>query len=146
MPNHLPGLTLRVFPKAAEMSRFAAEMILSAVKAKPDLLLCASAGGTPTSTYNELARHYARRPSSVGKVRILQIDEWAGLKANSPFTCAADLRGKLIGPLNIPKARCCYFQSNAPSAATECRRISQWLARNGPIDLCILGLGLNGHI
>jgi galactosamine-6-phosphate isomerase len=24
--------------------------------------------------------------------------------------------------------------------------MSQWLAKNGPIDICILGLGLNGHI
>src|SRR5205823_1153862 len=28
----------------------------------------------------------------------------------------------------------------------ECGRIARWLAANGPIDICILGLGRNGHI
>ena len=33
-----------------------------------------------------------------------------------------------------------------PDEKRECVRISRWLARNGPIDVCILGLGRNGHI
>ena len=29
---------------------------------------------------------------------------------------------------------------------TECARMATWLAANGPIDLSILGLGVNGHL
>ncbi len=38
------------------------------------------------------------------------------------------------------------FDSQAADADAECKRIAAWLERNGPIDVCVLGLGINGHI
>src|SRR6185436_10169248 len=38
------------------------------------------------------------------------------------------------------------FQSDPADPAAECQQIAIWLAENGPIDLCVLGLGLNGHL
>jgi galactosamine-6-phosphate isomerase len=32
------------------------------------------------------------------------------------------------------------------NSETECARVAKWLDENGPIDLCVLGLGANGHI
>lgn len=140
------NLRLEIASDYEQMSRYGADRVVAALKQHPDLLLCASAGGTPTGMYAALAEQYKRSPGLFRKLRVLQIDEWGGLDAKSPVTCAADLRVKLTAPLQIPGSRFTGFRANAPDPAGECARISRWLAKNGPIDVCILGLGLNGHI
>jgi len=139
-------LHMQTFADATRMSRAAALRIVSALRRKPDLLLCASAGGTPTRTYEQLAALRAQRPRLFSRMRVLQIDEWAGLEAHSPATCAVDLQSKLLAPLGISAKRFFGFRTAAPAPQRECRRVARWLQANGPIDICILGLGLNGHI
>ena len=128
------------------MSRRAEELVVDELKRRPDLLLCASAGGTPTGTYACLAVQYTKDPKSFGQLRVVQIDEWAGLPGLSPARCQADLKCKLLDPLRIEPQRYCGFESDAPNPQMECSRMAKWLAANGPIDLCILGLGVNGHV
>ena len=38
------------------------------------------------------------------------------------------------------------FDSHAADPKAECTRVARWLEGNGPIDLCVLGLGTNGHL
>ena len=128
------------------MSQEAADFICGELKERPDLLLCASAGGTPTRAYQLLAARYARDPGLFKQMRVLQIDEWCGLAPGSPATCYADLQTKLLGPLRITPDRYKGFRTDAPEPKTECNRIAHWLAAHGPIDICILGLGANGHV
>ena len=56
------------------------------------------------------------------------------------------LEDKLLGPLRIPRSRYQGFRPRPRDAGAECARIARWLARHGPIDLCVLGLGRNGHL
>ncbi len=139
-------LDLRVASSYEEMSRRAAAVICREVRRRPELLLCVSAGATPTRTYELLAAQGARDPGLFRRVRVTQIDEWAGLAPGSAASCAADLRVKLLGPLGIRSTRFKGFNGAAIDPAVECKRMAGWLAANGPIDLCILGLGKNGHI
>jgi galactosamine-6-phosphate isomerase len=141
-----PKLQIRVARNHAAMSRQAASIIVTDLEKKPDLLLCASAGGTPGETYQYLAEEYTRRCGLFGRLRVIQIDEWGGLPRGSAATCEADLRSKLISPLQIGADRFAGFKSDTDEPGAECRRISKWLAVKGPIDICILGLGLNGHV
>ena len=128
------------------MSRLAASFIEAEVKSKRDLLLCASAGGTPTGVYERLAARHAEDPRFFGRLRVLQIDEWGGLSPRNPATCRMDLQTKLLLPLEIDRARFEGFRSDASDPERDCRRIERWLQANGPIDICLLGLGLNGHV
>lgn len=128
------------------MSHEAADFICAELKQRPDLLLCASAGGTPTRAYELLAARYARDPGLFKQMRVLQIDEWCGLAPGNPATCHADLQTKLLGPLHITPDRYKGFRTDAPKPETECGLIARWLAAHGPIDICILGLGVNGHV
>ncbi len=52
----------------------------------------------------------------------------------------------LVRPLQIPATRYVSFESNSRAPVGECQRVQDWLAIHGPIDLCVLGLGLNGHL
>lgn len=119
---------------------------MAELKRRPNLILCASAGGTPTRTYACLAAQFARQPRLFSRLRVVQIDEWAGLDRGDRATCKADLRGKLLRPLEIGADRFIGFKSSANDPWRECKRVGRWLSKHGPIDVCILGIGLNGHI
>lgn len=140
------GLKIQIAENAESVGKQAARIIVAELKRKPDLLLCASAGSTPTPAYRELGAHRLRKPALFRRLRILQIDEWAGLLPKNPASCESDLRLKLLQPLGVGKDRYVGFKSNADNPRTECARVARWLAANGLIDVCILGLGVNGHV
>lgn len=128
-----------------EMGRAAAEVIADELKKKPGLLLCAATGSTPTPAYGFLTAKKKEEPDLFRSLKILKLDEWGGLPMEDPGSCETYLQNHLIRPLDIPAERYLSFQSRA-EPETECRRITQALDENGPIDLCVLGLGLNGHL
>jgi galactosamine-6-phosphate isomerase len=143
------GLATRAVIPARDycaMSRQTADLIKAEVKSKPDLLFCASAGGSPTGTYKRLSADQAKNARLFRKLRVLQIDEWGGLASEHPATCWSYLQNQLVRPLDIGADRFAGFQSDAADRERECKRIEVWLRKNGPIDICLLGLGLNGHI
>jgi putative deaminase/isomerase len=146
MKPSLPHLRTIVAKDYPDMSRGASAFIEAELRLKPDLLLCASAGGTPTGVYECLATRYTQQRRLFNKLRVLQIDEWGGLSPRNPATCRMDLQTKLLSPLEIDRARFEGFRSDASPPERESRRIARWLQANGPIDICLLGLGLNGHV
>jgi galactosamine-6-phosphate isomerase len=140
------GLRIEVASTSELMGRRAAEIIVAELKRKPDLLLCVSAGGTPTGMYRGLVERASRHPKLFKKLRVIQIDEWAGIAPADPATCESDVRAKLVTPLQIGPDRFAGFKSDVIDRKSECLRISKWLSAEGPIDICILGLGRNGHV
>ena len=135
-------MRFRVFPDRDALARETAALVWESAKARPDLLICLASGETPTPTYGLLAG----RPARLADARFIQLDEWEGLGTDHPASCAAYLRRTLIGPLAVPDRRWIAFRGDARDAEAECRRVREALAETGPIDLCILGLGRNGHL
>jgi galactosamine-6-phosphate isomerase len=140
------GLTQLMERDYDAMSRRAAELIVAAVRARPDLLLCTATGSSPTRAYELLAERHRREPALFSRLRLMKLDEWGGLPPDDPGTCESYLRGHLVDPLNIPVDRYYTFRGDAPDAGAECRNIERALSRLGPIHLCVLGLGVNGHL
>jgi putative deaminase/isomerase len=128
------------------MSRQAAARIAGAVRRKPGLLLGAVTGETPTSTYERLAGMKAAEPALFRRLRVLKLDEWMGIPPRHPASCEAYLREHLLGPLGVTRARYQGWRSQPRDPEAECARIGGWLDDHGPIDLCVLGLGRNGHL
>ena len=127
------------------MSLAAADYIARAVGQKPGLLLCLATGSTPARTYELLGSRARKSPALFKHLRVLKLDEWGSLAANDPGSCEAYLRQRVIQPWGISPRRFAGF-ANRKQPEAECRRIRNWLARNGPVDLCVLGLGRNGHL
>ena len=140
------ALKLRVAADYAAMSAQAAALVKTEVQRTPDLLLCASAGGTPTGMYELLTQAGPGRSNLFSQVRLLQINECLGLPRGHPATCQSDLRQKLALPLGLRGARFLAFRSDALNPERECARVARGLNSHGPIGLCILGLGANGHV
>lgn len=128
------------------LSREAASMILKEQERKKNLLLCAATGGSPTGTYAAMKKTFDEKPLSFSGLRVIKLDEWGGVPMNTPFNCECYLQEHLIGPLQISSDRYITFQSDPKNPAEECERIQSELRKSGPIDICILGLGMNGHL
>jgi galactosamine-6-phosphate isomerase len=129
-----------------EMSRKAAILIARALRQKPGLALGLATGATPTRTYERLAQRRRRQPALFRGVRVVKLDEWLGLPLDHPATCETYLREQVLGPWGVPRSRYLGFHSRPRHPRAECARVARGLARRGRLDLCVLGLGRNGHL
>jgi len=129
-----------------EMSRRAAQHVRLALRRRPNLLLGTATGDSPRGMFELLAAARAARPQAFARLRVLILDEWRGLPKGHPATCEVYDRERITGPLGVPASRRQRWRGDAREPAAEIRRMTRWLAREGPIDLCILGLGRNGHL
>jgi galactosamine-6-phosphate isomerase len=127
------------------MSCAAAEWIASRIRAIPNALVCLASGATPVRAYRLLAEKHAAEPGLFERVRIIKLDEWHGLAADDLGSCERSLCDDLLDVLDLGE-RYISFDGCAADAQAECDRVAAWLAHNGPIHLCILGLGINGHL
>jgi len=144
--HYQSGIVLRSYPDYERLSRAAAEVIIAQIRAKPDLLLCAATGASPTRIYELLAHEYQREPDAFRKLRVLKLDEWGGLAIDDPGSCEVYLQRHVIGPLKISEERYTGARPDVRFPEKECARIRDWLKEHGPIDVCVLGLGSNGHL
>jgi len=137
-------MQFRIFDSMNDLSEYASDLIISAIVASNNLLLCTATGNSTTETYRQLVRKKDSFPA--GDLRIIKLDEWGGVPADHPMTCETYLQQKLLQPLRIKPDNYISLNSSADDPDQECSRIQQLLESKGPIDLCILGIGLNGHI
>ncbi|HLN71963.1 MAG: galactosamine-6-phosphate isomerase [Methylococcaceae bacterium] len=128
------------------LSLKASEVVLNELEKKRDLLLCTATGNSPTGTYRLLGEKFKLHPELFDQLHVVKLDEWGGIPHMHPGTCESYLQGHLIRPLEINQSRYTGFKSDAENPAMECQAIQDYLNRKGPIDLCILGLGINGHL
>jgi galactosamine-6-phosphate isomerase len=140
------GVSIETSADHEAMSRQAAQSILAALANKPDLLLCAAGGSTPLRTYELLAEGQPLNSSAFRSLRVIKLDEWGGLGTEGPGSCEAQLRSLLVVPLNLQEGRYIGFRGESADPEAECQTVRRRLEAEGPIDVCVLGLGLNGHV
>ncbi len=128
------------------LSHQAGTLVVSEITRKKNLLVCAATGNSPIGLYEELVRKSETDREFFGEISIIQLDEWGGMREEDPGSAECYLRKRLLDPLGISSDRYISFDATAPEPAEECRRIRSELDQRGPIDVCVLGLGINGHI
>ncbi len=126
------------------MSEAAARFIFQEVTKKPDLLLCPAAGNTPVKTYEMFAKLCFEANINTEGLKVIKLDEWVDMPANHPATCEYQLQNQLIRPLGIKNFT--GFVSEGVDLVTQLKNIQRYVSETGPIDLCVLGIGLNGHL
>lgn len=129
-----------------ELSLKGGNVILQEIERKKDLLLCTATGNSPTGAYQLLGEKFKLYPEFFDLLRVIKLDEWGGIPYMHPGTCESYLQGHLIRPLEISRDRYIGFNSDPEDPTIECQYVQDYLNREGPIDLCILGLGINGHV
>ena len=133
------------FKDMEEMGEYAASIIIAEATRNPELLLCAATGSSPLPLYERLAREAQKDARLFREMRVIPLDEWVGLSAEEG-SCHAHLKKHVLAPLQITKDRYYSFDPAAKNLEEECGRIQNILESQGPIDICVLGLGRNGHL
>lgn len=139
-------MILSYFDNYEAMSQKAGELLVAEISRQKNLLLCAATGRSPEGAYKELVRHSKESDINLRELRVIKLDEWAGVPKNHPVSCEHFLKHHLLDPLGIPEKNYISFASDPFDLQEECNRIRLELESRGPIDLCILGLGTNGHL
>ena len=129
-----------------EMSQLATQSVLAELRQHSGQLLCPASGSSAVGLYEYLAQAINEDPKIFEQLRILMLDEWLGLAADNPNSCNAFMQKHLIQPLSISEERYFFFDGNTSEPEKECDRMAGILNNQGPIDICILGIGKNGHL
>ncbi len=124
----------------------AADWTCDHLRGKPQSALALPTGGTPRGLYAELIERSKAGTVRLDAARIFNLDEYRGLGPSDPHSYAAFLERHLIAPAGIAADRVRLLRGDAPDMDAECREYDAAVAACGGIDLCIMGLGVNGHI
>jgi galactosamine-6-phosphate isomerase len=139
-------MNFQFFSDFESMSNQGFELIKKEIENKPNLFFCVASGGSPSGTYSKLAANKEVHPEFGNQLRVIKLDEWGGLEAGSPFTSELDVQQKFVQPMGITSDRYWTIDPTTSDPEGACLKMEQVLEREGPLDICILGIGVNGHI
>lgn len=128
-----------------QLSERTARLMVNTVREKPDALICLASGGSPEKAYRLFVQMVQREDIDVSALRLIKLDEWLGVPGTDPCTCEHYIRTLLVEPLGIAEENYIAFDSATKRPDEECARIAKYLEAN-PIDLCLLGMGKDGHV
>lgn len=129
-----------------ELSVSTAEMIADIIKRKPDALLCFPAGETSVGTFEQLVKMNRKGRISFSKSRIVGLDEWAGIGEMKSENCYSFLKRHLFDHIDYEPGNMCFFDGESSDLSGECDRTDAFIKKFGPIDMMLLGMGMNGHL
>jgi len=133
-----------------EMSKYAAEVIASCIRAKPDCVLGLATGSTPIGTYKELIKMY-NNGLDFSRVKTFNLDEYLGIGMNldKPYnedqSYARFMYEELFKHINIKKENIHIPDGLTKEPEKFCRWYEEEIKKAGGIDLQLLGIGGDGH-
>lgn len=137
--------TLQQVENYTALSERASEYLLAVIRRKPDAVICLATGATPLLTYHYLVEKIHQQQVDVSQLTFVKLDEWVDLPLTMPGTCETFLQQHIVQPLGLREDQLISFHSEEINE-TECERVTNLIARKGGLDLCVLGLGKNGHL
>lgn len=129
-----------------ELSAKAADIIAERVKELDNPVLGLATGSTPVVTYENLIKKNKAGDVSFKNVTTFNLDEYIGLSGEHENSYRFVMNDTLFNHIDINLENTYIPNGLAADAVAECAAYEALIAEKGPIDLQILGLGLNGHI
>ncbi|MBU2577027.1 MAG: glucosamine-6-phosphate deaminase [Nanoarchaeota archaeon] len=129
----------------SELSREAVAMVISQINGEPNSVICLPTGKTPLKMYKLLVKANKCGEVDFSKVIFLNLDEYFPIDSKDKKSFSYYLSKNFFDKINVKKSNVHLLNSNVRDSAKECRDYES-LIRKHPIDLAILGVGVNGHI
>ncbi|MDV7023439.1 6-phosphogluconolactonase [Atlantibacter subterranea] len=124
----------------------AAGEIIGIVNAKPDAFIMLASGQSPTLAYDCVSKKLNGDTARFASVKVHKLDEWEGLGLSDPQSCDSYLMKHVLQPWGIKTANYSGINALSSNLQQECDKANALLNDIINPDLCILGIGLNGHI
>lgn len=128
------------------VSNRTAELVVGAVKSKPDLVFCLPAGGSPIGMYKVLVDMYKHGEVSFKEMITFDMDEYVGISADNENSYAYFMQKHFLKFVDVKSENVFYPDGMAADLEEMCKSYSESIALKGGLDLAITGIGSNGHI
>jgi glucosamine-6-phosphate deaminase len=135
-------LQVLVHPAARDAARAAARFVARNVRTTSDLVLGLPTGRTMIPVYDELTALHRLGRLPLDSVTAFNLDEFEGLAPGDPGSFRAYMHTHFYGLVRMRRGACRFPPVNGRDPAAY----DQHISRAGGLDLCLLGLGANGHI
>jgi glucosamine-6-phosphate isomerase len=137
---------VNVFSDYPSLSSAVAGEIIELVRTKPAATLCMASGDSPKGTCTVAVQKANAQKLDFSQLHFVGLDEWLGIPSTNSGSCQYFFKTYFLGPLlNSPKS-VYLFDALAKDPQKECKKMDEHLFQLGPIDLMIVGIGMNGHI
>ena len=136
----------RVFPDYEAMSAAAADVVAQTLGEEPSSVFLLPTGVTPLGMYRQLVEMHRSRGLSFANATFFNLDEYLGLAPDHRASYHVCMRENFYGLIDADPARVFVPDGAAPDPEAECERYEAAIRGVGGIDVCVLGIGRNGHI
>jgi 6-phosphogluconolactonase/glucosamine-6-phosphate isomerase/deaminase len=139
-------MRMTMFNTPEELAERSAQLMVNAIAKKPDALCCFAAGFTQNQTYARFAALTKQQRVPVDRLRVIGLDEWVSLNGSDAGSCRAYIDEHIIRPVGLRQDQLLMFFDGKMDLDEQCARADKLLDEHGPIDLLVLGIGMNGHL
>lgn len=136
----------RVFHDYDAMSAAAADVVAQRLEERPSAVFMLPTGITPLGMYWRLVEMHRSDGLSFAEATFFNLDEYLGLAPDHAASYHVYMKENFYGLIDADAARVFVPDGTAPDPEAECERYAAAIAEAGGIDVCVLGIGRNGHI
>ena len=138
-------MEVRIFDNKENLGETLAEVLVSRVKAKPDLSFGFATGASPIPVYNSMIEYFKRGEVTFNGITTFNLDEYCDLPRDDKNSYYTFMHENLFNHIDVKEENINFLNGNVSDFTAECKRYD-CLIRDKGIDVQILGLGRNGHI
>jgi glucosamine-6-phosphate deaminase len=135
-----------VFPDFEDMSMAVAYVVAGKLEVEPSSVLMLPTGITPLGMYSRLVEMHRSEGLSFANATFFNLDEYLGLAPDHRASYHVYMKENFYGLIDANPARVFVPDGAAPDPEAECERYEAAIREAGGIDVCVLGIGHNGHI
>lgn len=129
-----------------EFAAVAADQVCTLLRHKPAAVLGLPTGNTPVGLYAELVKRNRAGEVDFRRCTTFNLDEYVGLPADHAGSYRTFMWKNLFSGINLPATAAHLPAGDSGDPVRAAREYEALLAKLGPIDLMVLGIGTNGHI
>jgi len=131
-----------VLPTRDTAALAVAGFLAQTVRRTPDVVLGLPTGRTMIPVYRGLVRLHESGLADFSRATTFNLDEFIGLPSGHPGSFRAYMREHLFDHVNLARGATHFPQA----ARTKASAYDRLIERAGGLDVCLVGIGRNGHI
>ena len=138
-------MKILVFEKEEHLDAYVGEYICHFIRNHSQPVIGFATGSTPLGVYRYFIDNYQAQKVSLRQVKAFNLDEYVGLTPSHPRSFASAMKNELFSHIDILPENINALDGSKEDMIQECQRYESLIDAN-PIDIQILGIGMDGHI
>lgn len=138
-------MKILVFEKEEHLDAYVGEYICHFIRNHSQPVIGFATGSTPLGVYRYFIDNYQAQKVSFRQVKAFNLDEYVGLTPSHPRSFASAIKNELFSHIDILPENINALDGSKEDMIQECQRYESLIDAN-PIDIQILGIGMDGHI